>query len=126
MISASIPGATTLRSRISMYVFFIKNVLIACFVNSSPEIRFRIAQVHFKSLALGILKVHYPEILALKTCCERKLFIEHFYIDYVCSMCAHMWKAELRLALKISGQRLHMPTQAYPALKVVITRHWTN
>jgi hypothetical protein len=43
-ISASIPGVTTLRS---MYVFSVYNkfFLVACFVNSSPEITFQISVV---------------------------------------------------------------------------------
>jgi hypothetical protein len=45
MTSASIPVATTLRSSLSMHVFFVIFFLIACFVNSSSEVTFRIALV---------------------------------------------------------------------------------
>jgi hypothetical protein len=45
--TVSIPAATTMRSSLSMYVFFVNNIffLTACFVNSSPEVTFRIALV---------------------------------------------------------------------------------
>jgi hypothetical protein len=46
MTSASIPTVTTLRSSLSMDVFFVYNkfvFLIACFVNSSPEVTLQIA-----------------------------------------------------------------------------------
>jgi hypothetical protein len=45
MTSASIPVVTTLRSSLSMYVFYVWNktvLLFACFVNSSLEVTFRI------------------------------------------------------------------------------------
>jgi hypothetical protein len=48
MTSASIPTVTTLRSSLSMYVFFfVYNIisLMACFVNSSLEVTFQIALV---------------------------------------------------------------------------------
>jgi hypothetical protein len=47
MTSSSIPTVTTSRSSLSMYVFFVyKNFfLIACFINSTPEVTFRTAVV---------------------------------------------------------------------------------
>jgi hypothetical protein len=47
MTGASIPMVTMLRSSLRMYVFFVYNFffLIACFVNSSLEVTFRIALV---------------------------------------------------------------------------------
>jgi hypothetical protein len=48
MTNASILVVTTLRSSWSMYVFLIRNkcfFLVVCFVNSSPEVTFRIALV---------------------------------------------------------------------------------
>jgi hypothetical protein len=50
---ASILAVTTLRSSLSVYVcIYVHNnfFLIACFVNSSPEVPFRIALVVFKSV----------------------------------------------------------------------------
>jgi hypothetical protein len=50
MTSASILVVTTFRSSLSMYVFFVYNnifFLIACFVNSSPEVTFQIALVYW-------------------------------------------------------------------------------
>jgi hypothetical protein len=45
--TASVPAVTTLRSNLSIYVFSVynKNILIACFVNSSPEVIFPTALV---------------------------------------------------------------------------------
>jgi hypothetical protein len=51
--SASIPEVTMLRSSLGAYTFFICNkivFLIACFVNSSPEVTFRIAIVYSRRL----------------------------------------------------------------------------
>jgi hypothetical protein len=47
--STSIPAVTTLRSSLSMYIFFVYNnyFLTACFVNSSPKVTFRIAIVFY-------------------------------------------------------------------------------
>jgi hypothetical protein len=46
-ISPSIPAVTTLRSSLRMYVFLyiINCFLIICFVDSSPEVTFRITLV---------------------------------------------------------------------------------
>jgi hypothetical protein len=42
--SCLIPAVTTLRSSLSIYIFFLYNTgfffLVACFVNSSPEVTF--------------------------------------------------------------------------------------
>jgi hypothetical protein len=46
-ISASVPTVTKLRSSLSMFVFFV--FFIACFVNSSPDVTFRIALVKFRN-----------------------------------------------------------------------------
>jgi hypothetical protein len=63
----SIPAVTTMRRSLSMYVFFVNNTffLIACFVNSSPEVTFRIVLVcctsfHFYDLKTFKLPHYLP------------------------------------------------------------------
>jgi hypothetical protein len=50
MTDASILVVTTLRSSLSIYVFFVYNnfFLISCIANSSPEVTFQIALVYIK------------------------------------------------------------------------------
>jgi hypothetical protein len=46
--SVSIPAVTAVKSSLSMYILFVYNIffLIACFVNTSLEVTFRITLVH--------------------------------------------------------------------------------
>jgi hypothetical protein len=48
--SATVPSVTSLRSSLSMYIFFVYNKFSCshCFVNSSAEVTFRIALVLFR------------------------------------------------------------------------------
>jgi hypothetical protein len=79
MTSASVPAVTTLRSSLSVNVFFVYNnfFLIACFVNSTLEVPFQISLVQGRIAKLSPLL----NIFSLYT----NIFRKGFYPDCVVS-----------------------------------------
>jgi hypothetical protein len=68
MISASIPAVTMLRSRLSMYVYFVYNYFFpACFVNSSPKNNFWIALVISHTKSMNGTRVSFKAIYLVRS-----------------------------------------------------------
>jgi hypothetical protein len=80
--SVSIPAGTTVRSCLSMYFLYILFFLVACFVNSSPGVTFRITLVFITSNTRDLCPAH-TILLAISTLTK----LDEWYIPWSPPLC---------------------------------------